>query len=190
MRQKLMLHIIIVKPNLILKDPKRIGSVALQRIAIPIITGKFEIGMRSRSDPQNNMIFRIAPIHNPIRQKPAHLWHMGLGFIVLELAGGQKLSLSLGHIVSLASKVVKMDLFTLFFSIISFFPIQKMYPPPFYREIPLPTLCQLCQGLFCCTSSGHAHIKKKNPCTEKNPVSSIPTAKFVLRIAMRHRIRR
>jgi hypothetical protein len=30
----------------------------------------FEIGMRSRSDPQNNVIFGIAPIHDPIRQKP------------------------------------------------------------------------------------------------------------------------
>jgi hypothetical protein len=48
--------------------------VALQRIAIPIIPGKFEIGMRSRSDPQNNVIFRIAPIPDPIRQKPAFGW--------------------------------------------------------------------------------------------------------------------
>jgi hypothetical protein len=43
--QKLELQIIIIKPNFIIKDPKRIGSVALQRIAIPIIPGKFEIGM-------------------------------------------------------------------------------------------------------------------------------------------------
>jgi hypothetical protein len=70
--KKLKLQIIIVKPNLIIKDPKRIGSVALQRIGIPIIPGKFEIGMRSKSDPQNNVIFRIAPIHNPIRQKPGN----------------------------------------------------------------------------------------------------------------------
>jgi hypothetical protein len=69
--QKLELQIIIIKSNLIIKDPKRIGSVALQRIAIPIIPGKFEIRMRSRSNPQNNGIFRIAPIHDPIRQKPA-----------------------------------------------------------------------------------------------------------------------
>jgi hypothetical protein len=68
---KLELQIIIVKPNLIMKGPKRIGSVALQGIAIPIIWGKFEIGMQSRSDPQNNVIFRIAPIHDPIRHKPA-----------------------------------------------------------------------------------------------------------------------
>jgi hypothetical protein len=67
--QKPELQIIIVKPNLIIKNPKRIGSVALKRIAIPIIPGKFEIGMRSRSDPQNNVIVRIAPIHDPIRQK-------------------------------------------------------------------------------------------------------------------------
>jgi hypothetical protein len=70
-RQKLELQIIIIKPNLIIQDPKNIGSVALQRIANPIIPGKFEIGMRSRSGPQNNVIFRIAPIHDPIRQKPA-----------------------------------------------------------------------------------------------------------------------
>jgi hypothetical protein len=69
--QQLELQIIIIKPNLIIQDPKRIGSVALQRIAIPIIPDKFEIGMRSRSDPPNNVIFRIAPIHDPIRQKPA-----------------------------------------------------------------------------------------------------------------------
>jgi hypothetical protein len=68
--QKLELQIIIIKPNLIIQDPKRIGSVALQRVAIPIIPSKFEIGIRSRSDPQNNVIFRIAPIHDPIRQKP------------------------------------------------------------------------------------------------------------------------
>jgi hypothetical protein len=68
--QKLELQIIIIKPNLIIQDPKRIGSVALQMIAIPIIQGKFEIEIRSRSDPQNNGIFRIAPIHDPIRQKP------------------------------------------------------------------------------------------------------------------------
>jgi hypothetical protein len=43
--------------------------VALQRIAIPIVPGKFKLGMRSRSDPQNNVIFWIAPIHDPIRQK-------------------------------------------------------------------------------------------------------------------------
>jgi hypothetical protein len=31
------------------------------------------MGMRSRSDPQNNLIFRIAPpIHGPIRQKPGY----------------------------------------------------------------------------------------------------------------------
>jgi hypothetical protein len=60
--------VVILKPNLI---QKRIGSVALQRIAIPIIPGKFEIGMRSRSDPQNKVIFQIVPIHDPIRQKPA-----------------------------------------------------------------------------------------------------------------------
>jgi hypothetical protein len=53
----------------------KIGSVALQRIAIPIIPGKFEIGMQSRSDPQNNVIFRIASIHDPIRQKPE--WDIG-----------------------------------------------------------------------------------------------------------------
>jgi hypothetical protein len=70
--QKLELQIIIVKPNLIIKDPKRIGSVTLQRIAIPIIPGKFEIGMRSRSDPQNNVMFRIAPMHDQIRQKPGN----------------------------------------------------------------------------------------------------------------------
>jgi hypothetical protein len=64
------LQIIIIKHNLIIQDPKKSGSVALQRIAIPITPGKFEIGMRSRSDPQNNWIFRIAPIHDPIRQKP------------------------------------------------------------------------------------------------------------------------
>jgi hypothetical protein len=29
--------------------------VALQRIATPIVLGKFEIGMRSRSDPQNTV---------------------------------------------------------------------------------------------------------------------------------------
>jgi hypothetical protein len=29
--------------------------------------------MQSRSDPQNNVIFRIAPIHDPIRQKPVYL---------------------------------------------------------------------------------------------------------------------
>jgi hypothetical protein len=46
--------------------------VALQRIAILIIPCKFEIGMRSRSDPQTNVIFRIAPIHDPIRQKPGY----------------------------------------------------------------------------------------------------------------------
>jgi hypothetical protein len=69
-RQKLELQIIIIKPNLIIQDPKRIGLVALQRIANPIILGKFEIGMRSRSDSQNNVIFRNAPIHDPIRQKP------------------------------------------------------------------------------------------------------------------------
>jgi hypothetical protein len=69
--QKPELQIIIVKPNLIIKNPKKIGSVALQRIAIPIIPGKFEIRMRSRSDPPNNVILRIAPIHDPIRQKPA-----------------------------------------------------------------------------------------------------------------------
>jgi hypothetical protein len=68
--QKLELQIIIIKPNLIIQDSKRIGSVALQRITIPIIPGQFEIGMRSRSDPQNNGIFRIAPIHDPIRRKP------------------------------------------------------------------------------------------------------------------------
>jgi hypothetical protein len=68
--QKLELQIIILKHNFIMKAPKRIGLVALQRIAIPIIPGKFEIGMRSRSDPQNNLILRIAPIHDPIRQKP------------------------------------------------------------------------------------------------------------------------
>jgi hypothetical protein len=71
-RPKLELQIIIVKPNLIIKGPKRIRSVTLQRIAIPIIPGKFEIGMRSRSDLQNNLIVRIAPIHDPIRQKPSH----------------------------------------------------------------------------------------------------------------------
>jgi hypothetical protein len=71
--QKLELQIIFVKPNLIIKDPKKIWLVALQRIAIPIIPiipGKFEIGMQSRSDPQNNVISRMAPIHDPIRQKP------------------------------------------------------------------------------------------------------------------------
>jgi hypothetical protein len=68
--QKLELQIIIIKTNFIKQDPKRIGSVALQRIAIPIIPGKFEIGMRSRSDPLNNIIFRIAPIHDTILQKP------------------------------------------------------------------------------------------------------------------------
>jgi hypothetical protein len=36
----------------------------------PTIPGKFEVGMRSRSDLQNNVIFRIAPNHDPIRQKP------------------------------------------------------------------------------------------------------------------------
>jgi uncharacterized membrane-anchored protein len=46
--QKLELQI---KPNLIIQDPKRIGSVALQRIANSIIPGKFEIGMGSRYDP-------------------------------------------------------------------------------------------------------------------------------------------
>jgi hypothetical protein len=61
-----------IKSNLIIQNPKRIGSVALQRIAIPIIPGKCEIKMRSRSDPQNNVIFRIAPIHDPIRQKPGY----------------------------------------------------------------------------------------------------------------------
>jgi hypothetical protein len=71
--QKLELQIIIVKPNLIIKNPQRIGSVALQRIAILTIPGKFEIGMRSRSNRQNNVIFRFAPIHNPIRQKPANI---------------------------------------------------------------------------------------------------------------------
>jgi hypothetical protein len=72
--QKLELQIIIIKPNLIIPDPKRIGSVALQRIATPSNPGKFEIGMRSRSDPQNILIFRIAPIHDPIRQKPARMF--------------------------------------------------------------------------------------------------------------------
>jgi hypothetical protein len=71
--QKLELQFVIINPNLIIQDPKRIGSVAHQRIAIPIIPGKFEIGMQSRSDPQNNVIFRITPIHNPIRQKPADI---------------------------------------------------------------------------------------------------------------------
>jgi hypothetical protein len=70
--QKLELQIIIIKPNLIIQDPKKIGSVALQRIATPIIPGKFEIGMQSRSNPQNNVIVRIAPIHDPIRKKPAN----------------------------------------------------------------------------------------------------------------------
>jgi hypothetical protein len=56
--QKLELQIIIIKPNLLIQDPKRFGLVALQRIANPIIPGKFEIGMRSRSDPQNIVIFR------------------------------------------------------------------------------------------------------------------------------------
>jgi hypothetical protein len=60
-------------PLLIIQDSKMIGSVALQRIAIPIIPGKFEIRMRSRSVPQNNVIFRIAPIHDQIRQKPAKI---------------------------------------------------------------------------------------------------------------------
>jgi hypothetical protein len=45
--------------------------VTLQRISIPIIPDKFEIEMQSRSNPQNNMIFWIAPIQDPIRQKPA-----------------------------------------------------------------------------------------------------------------------
>jgi hypothetical protein len=49
--------------------------MALQRIAIPIIPGKFEIGKRSRFDVQNNVIFRIAPIHDPIRQKPGRMLH-------------------------------------------------------------------------------------------------------------------
>jgi hypothetical protein len=40
-------------------------------IAIPIVQGKFEIGMQSRSNPQNNVIFWITPIHDPILQKPA-----------------------------------------------------------------------------------------------------------------------
>jgi hypothetical protein len=43
--------------QLIIQEPNRIGSVSLQRIAIPIIPGQFEVGMRSRSDLQNNMIF-------------------------------------------------------------------------------------------------------------------------------------
>jgi hypothetical protein len=41
--QKLELQIFILKPNLIIKDPKRIGLVALQRIAILIISGKFKL---------------------------------------------------------------------------------------------------------------------------------------------------
>jgi hypothetical protein len=72
---------LIIKPNLIIQDPKKIKLLALQRIATPIIPGKFEIGMRSRFDPQNNVIFRIAPIHDPIRQlpgdKPAYLLNQG-----------------------------------------------------------------------------------------------------------------
>jgi hypothetical protein len=51
---------------------KRIGSKLGLRIVIPINPGKFEIGMRSRSDPQNIVMFRIAAIHDPIRQKPAN----------------------------------------------------------------------------------------------------------------------
>jgi hypothetical protein len=35
--------------------------------ALPI---KFEIGMRSRSDPQNIVVFQITAIHYTIRQKP------------------------------------------------------------------------------------------------------------------------
>jgi hypothetical protein len=73
-RQKLELHIIIIKPAQF-DNTKRIGSVVLQRTAIPIIPGKFEIGKQSRSDPQNNVIFRIAPIHDPIRQKPG-IWKL------------------------------------------------------------------------------------------------------------------
>jgi hypothetical protein len=52
-------------------EKDRIESKLGPRIVIPINPGKFEIGMRSRSDPQNMVIFRIAAIHDPIRQKPA-----------------------------------------------------------------------------------------------------------------------
>jgi hypothetical protein len=53
------------------KTSEWIGSQLGPRIVIPINPGKFEIGMRSRSDPQNIVIFLIAAIHDPIRQKPA-----------------------------------------------------------------------------------------------------------------------
>jgi hypothetical protein len=48
---------------------KRIGSKLGPRIVILINPGKFEIGMRFRSDPQNMVLFRIAAIHDSIRQK-------------------------------------------------------------------------------------------------------------------------
>jgi hypothetical protein len=51
---------------------KWIGSKLGPQIVIPINPGKFEIGMQSRSDPQNMVRFRIAPIHNPILKKPAN----------------------------------------------------------------------------------------------------------------------
>jgi hypothetical protein len=50
---------------------KRIGSKLGPQIVIPINSGKFEIGIRSTSDPQNIVIFRIAAIQDPIHQKPA-----------------------------------------------------------------------------------------------------------------------
>jgi hypothetical protein len=56
-----------LKPNSIRWDPKRIGSLALLRIALPIIPGKFKIGMLSRSNLQNNVPFRI---YDPILQNP------------------------------------------------------------------------------------------------------------------------
>jgi hypothetical protein len=64
--QKLELQIIMAKPKFHETGSKKGSvSVALQRIGNPIFRGKFEIGMRPRSDPQNNVIFRIAPIHDP-----------------------------------------------------------------------------------------------------------------------------
>jgi hypothetical protein len=74
--QKLELQIIIVKPNLIIKDQK--GSDPWLSKGSTLRSFWANLKSESRSDKQNNVIFRIAPINDPIHQKPDCLqWALG-----------------------------------------------------------------------------------------------------------------